>query len=679
MEGVKFLTCGLDLATFASYSRPLGKFRFRNRVRMNYRREIDGLRAVAVLPVILFHAGFSVFSGGYIGVDVFFVISGYLITSILISELEEERFSIVRFYERRAKRILPALFSVMLACLPLAYMWMLPSQLKDFAQSLVAVVFFGSNILFWSESGYFAADAELKPLLHTWSLAVEEQYYLLFPIFLLLAWRFGRSKVFWSVVVIAAISLLLSEWGWRNKPSANFYLAPTRAWELLVGSICAFLTVGRAIKSNNILSAIGLVAIVFAIFCFDEDTPFPSIYALVPVVGTAMIILFGRQGTWVAKLLSKRSFVGIGLISYSAYLWHQPLFAFARLRNLTEPSHVLMGLLAVIALLLAWATWYFVEQPFRRGSNPLLVTRRSVFAWSGSVGAVFVALGLAGHFNDGFSQRKNGNGLSFEELHARIVVNPGISRECIEQRDISVVVNNSNCQVGDDPKILLWGDSYAMHLYQALSQNSMAQKIGIRQIALSQCMPNLSLARNGSETLAHECISFNSQVAAHIAESNYEFVIMASPFNRIGSAHYDENGEQHFIEDATDLVNLLIETGEYVESLGATPIFVLPPPTNGSNLGNCFIGSIWRGQNPSACDYLESEISSSRLAVYTAMQGIVSRYSVVDFRELLCVDKKCISHIDSTPVYRDEGHFSVSGSRLIGEMFDPFARTLFEQ
>ena len=150
---------------------------------MNYRREIDGLRAVAVLPVILFHAGFNVFSGGYVGVDVFFVISGYLITTILINELEEERFSIARFYERRARRILPALFVVMLACLPFAYMWMLPSQLKDFAQSLVAVVFFGSNILFWRESGYFAADAEIKPLLHTWSLVVEEQYYIVFPFF----------------------------------------------------------------------------------------------------------------------------------------------------------------------------------------------------------------------------------------------------------------------------------------------------------------------------------------------------------------------------------------------------------------------------------------------------------------------------------------------------------------
>lgn len=372
---------------------------------MQYRREIDGLRAVAVLPVILFHAGFSVFSGGYVGVDVFFVISGYLITSILIAELEQGNFSIARFYERRVRRILPALFVVMLACLPFAYMWMLPSQLKDFAQSLIAVVFFASNILFWREDGYFAAAAELKPLLHTWSLAVEEQYYLLLPILLLVLWRFGRQRTFWGVVALAVLSLVLSEWGWRNKPSANFYLAPTRAWELLAGSICAFITVGKVQRLRNFLSAIGLALIVFAIFAYDANNPFPSVYALVPVVGTGLIILFGTTGTWVARLLSLRTFVGIGLISYSAYLWHQPLFAFARLRSMTEPSNALMAALAAASLLLAWATWYWVEQAFRKRANPLFMKRRSVFALSGGISAVFVVVGLAGHLGEGFGWR----------------------------------------------------------------------------------------------------------------------------------------------------------------------------------------------------------------------------------------------------------------------------------
>ena len=174
---------------------------------LKYRAEIDGLRALAVIPVILFHAGFELFSGGFVGVDVFFVISGYLITTILIEDIEKNRFSLTSFYERRARRILPALFFVMFICIPFAWMWMLPSQMKDFSQSLIAVSFFASNILFWRESGYFDAAAEEKPLLHTWSLAVEEQYYVLFPIFLFFAWRYGKNKVFWMIVVFAVLSL----------------------------------------------------------------------------------------------------------------------------------------------------------------------------------------------------------------------------------------------------------------------------------------------------------------------------------------------------------------------------------------------------------------------------------------------------------------------------------------
>lgn len=362
---------------------------------MRYRPEIDGLRAIAVLPVILFHAGFEVFSGGFVGVDIFFVISGFLITSILIEELERGDFSVLRFYERRARRILPALFVVMAACLPFAYLWMLPAQLEDFAQSLVAVVFSVSNVLFWREDGYFAAAAELKPLLHTWSLGVEEQYYLLFPAFLLMFWRIGRSRVLFIVMAMALLSLGAAELGWRYKPSAAFYLAPTRAWELFAGSICGFLTVGRGPQSSNAASLAGVALIGFSIFSYDSTTPFPGLYALAPVVGTVLVIVFAAPATVVARVLSKPPFVGVGLISYSAYLWHQPLFAFARLRSLAEPGPVLMATLACVALALAWVTWYFVEQAFRKRPVPLLATRRTLFVTSGAVGAAFVLAGAA--------------------------------------------------------------------------------------------------------------------------------------------------------------------------------------------------------------------------------------------------------------------------------------------
>ena len=216
---------------------------------MQYRAEIDGLRALAVMPVILFHAGFVFFSGGYVGVDIFFVISGYLITTILINDIEANNFSIIDFYERRARRILPALFSVILICIPFALMILVqPDHKKDFGQSLVAVSLFASNFLFWIESDYFDVVSEYKPLLHTWSLAVEEQYYLLFPVFLSLVWRFGKNIVFWIIIFLAFVSLILSEWGWRNFPSANFYLAPSRSWELFAGSISAFIIQKKALE-----------------------------------------------------------------------------------------------------------------------------------------------------------------------------------------------------------------------------------------------------------------------------------------------------------------------------------------------------------------------------------------------------------------------------------------------
>ena len=371
---------------------------------MKYRAEIDGLRALAVVPVILFHAGFELFSGGFVGVDVFFVISGYLITTILIEYIENQRFSIVNFYERRARRILPALFFVMLCCLPLAWMLLLPNQMKDFAQSLVAVSLFASNILFWRESDYFSAAAEDKPLLHTWSLAVEEQYYILFPVFLFLAWRFGKNRVFWMVVVFAAISLALSEWGWRNRPVANFYLAPTRAWELLAGSIAAFIVQKRGVEKNNTLALLGLVAIIFSIFAYDESTPFPSVYALVPVLGVVLLVLYADKDTYAAKLLSTKLFVGVGLISYSAYLWHQPLFAFARVRSLGESSTAELIFLSIITIVLAYFSWRFIERPFR-STAPGAFSRKSVFV-SALVGFVsFSAVGVYGHYSDGSKNR----------------------------------------------------------------------------------------------------------------------------------------------------------------------------------------------------------------------------------------------------------------------------------
>lgn len=371
---------------------------------MNYRAEIDGLRALAVIPVILYHAGIAGFSGGFVGVDIFFVLSGYLISSILLHDLAQGQFSLGRFYERRARRILPALFLVLLVCLPLAGWLLLPHEWVEFGQSLIAVNLFASNILFWLNTDYFAATAETIPLLHTWSLAVEEQFYVLFPLLLWWLWAKARSYLWPVMGLLLVLSLGFSEWFWRQSIEANFFLLPSRMWELLLGVLCAlYLQKHTPLTglSAEIMSVAGLIAIVTSITLLHSGIPFPSVYTLIPTLGTVALILSNSQ-TLVSRLLSTKVLVGIGLISYSAYLWHQPLFVFARLASPDTLSIGLLLGLCVLTLVLAYASWRWVEQPFRQAQRVSL----NIFVIGASVISLsFIALGLAGMLSEGFPQR----------------------------------------------------------------------------------------------------------------------------------------------------------------------------------------------------------------------------------------------------------------------------------
>lgn len=342
---------------------------------MHYRAEIDGLRALAVIPVILFHAGFSLFGGGFIGVDVFFVISGYLITSILLKDLASDTYSLAVFYQRRARRILPALFFVAFMCIPFAWLWLPPKDMLDFAQSLSSVSIFSSNIYFLSESNYFDIEVELKPLLHTWSLAVEEQFYVFFPLLLALVWRIRQQAVTPTLWILAGLSLYFAQWTSYHYPKAGFYLLPTRGWELLMGCLVAISAFNGGVSDwikprfNGLLSLCGLAFLLLAIVIYDKHTPFPSVYALLPTIGTALIIMFATQGTLTNRLLSNKILVKLGLISYSAYLVHQPLFAFARHRSLGEPALSLIVALALTSFVGAYFIWKYIEQPFRNNTN----------------------------------------------------------------------------------------------------------------------------------------------------------------------------------------------------------------------------------------------------------------------------------------------------------------------
>lgn len=349
-------------------------------MKLTYRPEIDGLRAIAVVAVIFYHAKISIlghepFKGGFIGVDIFFVISGYLITSIILKELVTTgSFSFKHFYERRIRRILPALLFVMLMSLPFAWMYLLPSSFVDFSKSILYSLGFSSNFYFhYSGQEYAAETGLLKPFLHTWSLSVEEQYYILFPIVLLITFKYFRKYLIHILILGFFTSLGLAEWGSRNHPSFNFYVLPTRGWELLAGSILAYLEITRGYRSKNkslnlILPIVGIILILYSIVFFNDDMFHPSFYTLLPIIGVCLIIWYSNKDDFIKKLLSTRLFVGIGLISYSLYLWHYPIFAFGRIALFKNEFINLKYIFIIIIFFISYFSFTFVEKPFRKKS-----------------------------------------------------------------------------------------------------------------------------------------------------------------------------------------------------------------------------------------------------------------------------------------------------------------------
>jgi hypothetical protein len=465
---------------------------------MKYRKEIDGLRALAVMPVILFHAGFTTFSGGFVGVDIFFVISGFLITTIIINEMDNGSFSLLNFYERRARRILPALFVVMLCTLPFAWFWMQPQDLKNFSQSLVAVPLFVSNILFWRTSGYFDSESELKPLLHTWSLAVEEQYYILFPMFLILAWKLGKKWIISLLLIVFIISILAAEWGSKTQPSFTFYLLPTRAFEILIGSLISFyinhkkgiISVSESVSQS--VSLVGLALVLYAIFAFDSKTPSPSLYTLVPTIGAGLIIMFANSQNLVGSLLGSKIFVGVGLISYSAYLWHQPIFALLKYKSIdgllsTEFSLILL----IIILILSFLSWYYVEKTFRK--NNIRKSNFFLFSLIGSL--IFILIGFYENFNIKIKQSKD--------------------------------FYSKNIEIANTPKkIMLLGDSHAGHLASGL-HNIFGENLVVR--SFNGCIPFINVDRYDNRFVPGECVKkINQQISEFESDRNYGLIILST-------------------------------------------------------------------------------------------------------------------------------------------------------
>ena len=610
---------------------------------MKYRTEIDGLRALAVVPVILFHAGFKLFSGGFVGVDVFFVISGYLITTMLIEDIENNRFSLLNFYERRARRILPALFLVILVSIPFAWILMQPSQLLEFSQSLIAISTFTSNILLWFEGGYFENAAAEKPFLHTWSLAVEEQYYILFPIFLVLTWQYGKNCVFWMIVVMATVSLLLCEWGSRNYLAANFYLTPTRAWELLAGSITGFLVQKNIVKANNFLAMLGLILISIAIFYYDEKIPFPSFYTLIPILGVVLIIIYGQEKTLVAKILSAKLFVFIGSISYSAYLWHQPLFAFTRIGLEEKPSLIIIITLILACFILATLSWKFIEQPFRK-KVPLIKDRNKYFGFSIIVIVFFIIVGFIGYERDGhkFGIKKKYKGdVSHLEFHRYI---DRKYFDC-EPRNIAKKAGNwkkflrcKQTKKGESDWVLL-GDSHAEHLFLGLAESRPKKNIVFYTLGGKPYVDNpifKDIFKELSEAKQSKKVLLTMYYLGHVTDFN------------------------NFYTNFSKTVRKLKEYGHEVIILGNIPAYKVDPED-----------WIFSSSKEEFVDYsnIKKPLFDSQNAILTPLLkkiAIENKVVLIDLYKPLCNKKNCSMVKGNTILYRDRSHLNIPGSLLIG-------------
>ena len=368
-------------------------------MKLTYRPEIDGLRALAVITVVLFHAKAPGFDNGYLGVDIFFVISGYLITSIIVSEHASNNFSYGRFVMRRVRRILPALVVVMLASIPFAYWLLLPDPLENFGQSLVATIFSANNILLWLTSGYWDLTSDFKPLLHTWSLGVEEQFYIFYPLLLVLILRLRLRACYVLLAFLIVLSFVLMVRIIDDDPSSAFYLLHYRAWQLLIGAMAGLLRTRSGLIPKPALSALGLALILAALF--PAELPIAAALAMA-TCGTAAYLLWASSDSLVTWVFTRRSVVFVGLISYSFYLWHQPVFAFMRVAFFEPPSHGEFALGILLAFGLAVLSWRYVEVPFRSSHN---TGSGSLLAFVGAGLAVSVTAGLTFHFTSGFPHR----------------------------------------------------------------------------------------------------------------------------------------------------------------------------------------------------------------------------------------------------------------------------------
>jgi peptidoglycan/LPS O-acetylase OafA/YrhL len=551
-----------------------------------YRPEIDGLRAIAVLAVVLFHAGLGV-SGGFIGVDVFFVISGFLITSLIIKDLEAGKFTFINFWERRARRIIPASVALVLAVLSAGYFLLLPSDYTNLGKSGLVQAIFGANLYFWRTTNYFAQAAEEQPLLHTWSLAVEEQFYLFVPLFLVLIFRsetFRRRGLRLMLFCLALLSsLALSIFAVSQMPGSAFYLLPTRAWEMLCGSVVAILPVVHLSRLwREVLSGIGLTAILVPCFLYTKQTSFPGLAALPPCLGTALFIwatypLAGTSPSISAQLLSTRPLVFVGLISYSLYLWHWPLFAFSTYWTLEPLSLPVRIGLTFAGFLMGILSWRFIETPFRL--RRWGTSRRSIFIWAGGGLAFTAVIAVLMILRAGFPQRFSTAVLKFDAAKTESLRKNQITQPVGLEKALANRFPRLGAPAPAPVSIMVWGDSHACSILPAADLMGRESDIGVLTAWYPSTPPVIDYAPSPdskSFSLGPESVEFNSSILRFISSQKVTHVLLAARW----SVYFEAENDPNFRSETESFGRLLVGTVRRIREAGCHPWILMEVPSH---------------------------------------------------------------------------------------------------
>lgn len=655
---------------------------------MRYRADIDGLRALAVMPVVLFHANVPGFGGGFVGVDIFFVISGFLITSIIAEEITQGRFSIVAFYERRIRRIFPALFAVLLVSSILAIWLLLPNQFDAYSRSVLGTAFFASNIVFWRETGYFAAPASEKPLLHTWSLAVEEQFYVFLPLLLLFIYHWLNAKWTVWIVLLTILSFALSIWGVAVKPSATFYLAPTRAWELLLGSILALGAI-PTLRSRPLMEALFLVgagSIAWGIFGLSVVSPFPGLNALFPCIGAALVIYSGQNTSLYSNwFLRSKPFVFVGFISYSLYLWHWPLLVFGQIWNVYELTSFQTTAIVSLSFLAATLSWKYVESPFRK--RGAVLARKGLFSTAFAAICVLLIFGTYGVVTHGWPERvpaKSVEIAKFTKSHNprrnECLLFPGnpVMQPCIYGASVQ-------------PAYAVWGDSHADATIHAIGNVAKAKGQSVLFLGSASCPPFI-----GVRIQKYDCLSTNVAFYERIVQSDHiKTVILVARYavyvqgraralgpaerSEISSVYItDVNGAAPDLEGRLNLFSTALEkTVNELLSAGKKIVLVYPIPEVGYDVPVTLAQIVIKGQPPESFTRTIDHFWERQRSIFKMLDNLGQSQQVLRLypHKQLCNAERCITYSDGNPLYRDDDHLSLAGAEFIAPIF----RAIFEE